>query len=250
MSGLPVTLTTNSQSKTNGGSRGSGEGCWYHDVNSNIAVWKPYKYRSDEISLGKTNDSLTSDGFRVRSKVSHAFSAELQRMTVIASVSATPSHPLNAFHISERMRRNQGVSDNDTATLPTQPLGRIHSTEESVEYDIITDNNTMTSFDSENMYIIATKGSPESVFCCLHDGQRLSPHFSAWYHREFEMMASQGKRVLAFASREVCCGRSISGVGEDSVGSIDSTALLSSSREEVERDLVFQGFVSFSCPLR
>jgi magnesium-transporting ATPase (P-type) len=88
--------------------------------------------------------------------------------------------------------------------------------------------------DTITEHFISMKGSPESVFTCLSSQQRQDKMFRARYFAEFERLARQGKRVIAFASKSVSVQCTIS----------------SMSRQDAEENLHFQGFVSFACPIR
>lgn len=81
---------------------------------------------------------------------------------------------------------------------------------------------------------ITTKGSPESIFTCLSARQRQDKMFRVQYFTEFERLARQGKRVIAFASKKIPRHSPVSCF----------------SREDAEENLLFQGFISFSCPIR
>jgi magnesium-transporting ATPase (P-type) len=153
---------------------------------------------------------LKSDksSFSTHVLLSHPFDATMQRMTVFAMITRDLS---NTPDISG-----------------TTVLGG------GVEGGAVTGWTGGQTPDTE--YLIASKGSPESIFECLSAPQREDSGFRDSYFRVFKELASQGKRVIAFASRSVSCSP------------LDCSK--NNKRADAERNLSFQGFVSFECPLR
>lgn len=82
---------------------------------------------------------------------------------------------------------------------------------------------------SENNYICTAKGAPEFMRPLIKD-------LPSNYDDVYLQMSRLGARVLALASKEL--------------GSLTHQQLSELKRDEVEKDLVFAGFVLISCPLK
>ena len=88
---------------------------------------------------------------------------------------------------------------------------------------------------NDNYLLVATKGSPESVFMCLKKELRDNPAFKESYFSLYNRLAgNHGKRVVALASRKVPL--------------TDKTIL--GDRASAESNLIFEGFACLACPLR
>ncbi|VDP89500.1 unnamed protein product [Echinostoma caproni] len=81
----------------------------------------------------------------------------------------------------------------------------------------------------EQTYLVCTKGSPEAILPMLLDPP---PD----YDEAYLTMARRGARVLALAQK--------------SLGTLTHQQVRDLTREEVEKDLTFCGFVLISCPLK
>jgi cation-transporting ATPase 13A1 len=77
------------------------------------------------------------------------------------------------------------------------------------------------------------KGSPEAIQKLLAAGAE-----PGWYTKCYELLAKKGLRVLALASRRI----------DDASFSLDKAS--KQSREWVEKDLEFAGFIAFECKIR
>ena len=88
---------------------------------------------------------------------------------------------------------------------------------------------------SSDYYQMVSKGSPETIFSCLDHAQQNDPNFKSKYFASYNSLTKMGKRVLALATKKV--------------KTLNATAALK-MRKFVESNLKFQGFLSFSCPLR
>ena len=88
---------------------------------------------------------------------------------------------------------------------------------------------------TNNYYQLVSKGSPESIFSCLTESQRSDANFTSRYFKAYNSLTRSGKRVLALASKKVV--------------TLNASQVLN-KRDFVESNLTFQGFLSFSCPLR
>ena len=172
---------------------------WNIDTTALTSTWTPLA--DSERILQLQSDSSS---FSAHVLLSHPFDAVMQRMTVIATISRNISDII------------------DSRATPLLGMGAITGW---------TGGQT-----SDSEYLIASKGSPESILECLSPVQREDPGFRDSYFRAFKGLASQGKRVIAFASRSISCSP------------LDSS--INNNRAEVESNLSFQGFISFECPLR
>lgn len=176
---------------------------WTLDTASSNSAWSPpvEPERLLQVQAG-------SSSFSVHVLLSHPFDAAMQRMTVRAVVTRDFSDIANssAFSSSESGVRGGAVTGRSGGQTP--------GTE----------------------YLIASKGSPESIFECLSVIQREDPGFRDSYFRAFQGLASQGKRVIAFASK--------------TVPFLPQDCRKDNRRADAECNLLFQGFVSFECPLR
>ncbi|KNC52742.1 P-type ATPase superfamily [Thecamonas trahens ATCC 50062] len=84
------------------------------------------------------------------------------------------------------------------------------------------------------------KGSPEAVAKLLAPTSGLS----SWYNATYQRLAKDGKRVLALAHKVV------SGPRGDAAVATAAEQLFEGSRSSIESDLVFDGFIVFSCAVR
>ena len=189
-------------------------GGWNLRVNEKTAEWVSGTVRGDDVGADNADDDVGADNesgatmtvlegrdMTLQTIVTHEFDAAVQRMTVIALVTHA--------HTNTTTNENNSTH-NDTS-----------------------DQKPMTEFRTSNKhdYLVAMKGSPESVFLCLK--QQKDEEFKQKYFSEYEKLAKMGKRVISFASKRI--------LDLDSMGS---------GRECAEKDMVFEGFVAFSCPLR
>lgn len=204
---------------------GQGRGSWIIDVNSKSAVWVA---EALDPSTDRIEECLT-----VSTIVSFPFDVKLQRMSVVATLSR-PS----GCHATANVPHT-GLSG--VLGLAGGGEGEIEGEEELGDgggHGVSGDNKQQRCQASPNNTItehfISTKGSPESVFTCLSSQQRQDKMFRGRYFAEFERLARQGKRVIAFASKSVPAQSTIS----------------SMNRHDAEENLYFQGFVSFACPIR
>lgn len=176
-------------------------GNWEFDVNTKTAAWSPLvgvtnggRCSGETEKENSLKSLVKSGGFQMWSKVSYPFNAELQRMTVIAKVSSLlsiDSSTIKSNHFcAEESDKEAGNCMRKNANQDRREKNEKFYNDEG-ENKIIED------------YLIACKGSPESVFSCLCDSQRLDPSFRSRYHEEYERLAGQGKRVIAFASRDL-----------------------------------------------
>lgn len=188
-------------------------GSWNVRVNEKTAVWvsgvlkREAVIGDDDIGVGvdggggKSVAVLEGRDTTLKTVLTHEFDAAVQRMTVIALVTHTQTNK------NENKNTRSDRIDSKSKT-EFQPLNK-------------------------HDYLVAMKGSPESVFLCLKREHQKDEKFKNKYFLEYEKLAKMGKRVIAFASKRI--------LDLDSMGS---------GRENAEKDLVFQGFVAFACPLR
>lgn len=87
----------------------------------------------------------------------------------------------------------------------------------------------MQSFTNEVHYIGAVKGAPEMVMKMLKEVPEN-------YEKTYLEYSRRGARVLALGVKEF--------------GKLDNTKVREMKREEVEKDLIFAGFVIISCPMK
>lgn len=87
----------------------------------------------------------------------------------------------------------------------------------------------LQNFSNESYYIGTVKGAPEVVMKML---SKVPPG----YERTYLEYSRRGARVLALARKDF--------------GTMDAAAVRSLTREDVEKDLTFVGFVIISCPLK
>lgn len=87
----------------------------------------------------------------------------------------------------------------------------------------------LQNFSNESIYIGTVKGAPEVVMKML---TKVPPG----YERTYLEYSRRGARVLALARKDF--------------GTMDSAAVRTLTREDVEKDLTFVGFVIISCPLK
>ena len=188
-------------------------GSWNVRVNEKTAVWvsgvlkREAVIGDDDIGVGvdggggKSVAVLEGRDTTLKTVLTHEFDAAVQRMTVIALVTHTQTNK------NENKNTRSDRIDSKSKT-EFQPLNK-------------------------HDYLVAMKGSPESVFLCLKREHQKDEKFKNMYFLEYGKLAKMGKRVIAFASKRI--------LDLDSMGS---------GRENAEKDLVFQGFVAFACPLR
>lgn len=180
---------------------------WTIDATSMSATWAPPVRPEAEAEAGAETESTgDSTQFSMHVLLTHPFDAVMQRMTVFAAISRDTC----SYSTAER---------NSSSPLERVPI-----------------SGTVGGYTPHVEYLIASKGSPESIFECLSVSQREDHVFRDTYFRTFRGLAGQGKRVISFASK------SITGLSVD-----DSR---DNRRADAESDLLFQGFVSFHCPLR
>lgn len=193
-------------------------------MNSKSAVW-----------IAEALDSATDRSeelVTVRTIVSFPFDVKLQRMSVVATLSrpsschSTSSEPHTG--LGGVLGLGGGGEGEDGLGGKGGGVGNYVSGDNKQGRGQASPHDTITE------HFISTKGSPESVFTCLSSQQRQDKMFTARYFAEFERLARQGKRVIAFASKSVPVQSTIS----------------SMSRQDAEENLHFQGFVSFACPIR
>jgi magnesium-transporting ATPase (P-type) len=177
---------------------------WNIDTISSTFTWSPPVHSEKDLQLQLETDRSSLSAHIL---LSHPFDATLQRMTVFAMITRDLT---------------------DTTRGDTPVLGG------GVEDGAVTGLTGGQTPDTE--YLIASKGSPESIFECLSAPQREDPAFRDSYFRAFEGLASQGKRVIAFASR--------------SVSRLTLDCSKNNIRADAESNLSFQGFVAFECRLR
>jgi magnesium-transporting ATPase (P-type) len=168
----------------------------------------------------------------VRTIVSFPFDVKLQRMSVVATLSRPSGCHTTASVYDTGLSGGLGLAGGGEGE---EGLG---GKEGGVD-NYVSGNNKQGRGQASPHYtntehFISMKGSPESVFACLSSQQRQDKLFRARYFAEFERLARQGKRVIAFASKSV---------------PVEST-ISSMSRQDAEENLHFQGFVSFACPIR
>ena len=172
------------------------------------AVWSPLiEFKFSDLNNIKKNHEENKEGekltkiyqcveVKVRSKVCHSFNAELQRMTVIAEISRSSS-------VDSKKTKKSPIFERQSSVIGSEILkqGGImienYGSKDTDKKENVEDNHV------EEAYLIACKGSPESVFTCLGDKQRLNPQFESWYYNEYKKLAREGKRVISFASKEM-----------------------------------------------
>ena len=314
-------------------------GIWKFNINTKTAVWSPLmesgpnNLNSTEGNQEKNNEggeiltkTYVGTELKVQSKVCHSFNAELQRMTVISKIDKFSSLNSRATKKSEFLNEQEQRN----AIKYESFKDTVNKKDNYGSKELVIKANVKDNYVDES-YLIACKGSPESVFSCLCEKQRLDPQFESWYYNEYKRLAREGKRVISFASKEIKYNHHNYSIStndinyspledmiEDSMSTNISSSchvdvdhkidlavsnemkdiegirekynkneklhemlhdiknetenendkrrgrnrdyeigegvwvnqLLDSSREEVERNLEFQGFVSFACPLR
>ena len=201
---------------------GQVRGSWKIDVNSKSAVWVP------EALDPSTERSEVC--VKVRSIVSFPVDVKLQRMSVVATL----SRPSGCHNTASAPHTGLGGVLGLAGGEGEGGLGEEGGVDHYVSGNNKQQRGQASPHDTITEHFISTKGSPESVFACLSYQQRQDKIFRARYFAEFERLARQGKRVIAFASKSVPVQSTIS----------------SMSRQDAEENLHFQGFVSFACPIR
>lgn len=169
---------------------------------------------------------LMPQNVTVSTVFSYPFEVQLQRMSVVASL-CCPRACRTASDVphsgrSGGFRLGLGLEGGEGGGVVGVRKGRVSSI-------FVEDDEHQ-----QHELLITTKGSPESIFTCLSARQRQDKTFRAQYFTEFERLARQGKRVIAFASKKIPRHSPVSSI----------------SREDAEENLLFQGFISFSCPIR
>lgn len=175
---------------------------------------------------GPTSVDLIPQNVTVSTVFSYPFEVQLQRMSVVASL-CCPRACCSASNVPHS-GRGGGLG------LGLELEGGGGGGELGVKKGRVGSHVTEDDERQQHEHFIATKGSPESIFTCLSARQRHDKMFRAQYFVEFERLARQGKRVIAFASKKIPRHSPVSSI----------------SREDAEENLLFQGFVSFSCPIR
>ena len=91
------------------------------------------------------------------------------------------------------------------------------------------------------LYVLV-KGSPEALFDLLSKSS--VDAVGNWYHQTYQKLAKDGKRVLALAHKHVKGPSGVAAVSEA------ADAMFEGPRSVMESDLVFDGFIVFSCAVR
>ena len=183
-------------------------GTWKFNINMKTAVWSPLM-ESEPNNLNNTdgNREENNEGeiltkiyvcteLKVQSKVCHSFNAELQRMTVISKIDKFSSFD------SRATKKSEILNEQKNATSYESLKDTVNMKDNYGSKKLVMTANMKDNYVDES-YLIACKGSPESVFSCLCEKQRLNPQFESWYYDEYKKLAREGKRVISFASKEM-----------------------------------------------
>ncbi|XP_067943587.1 endoplasmic reticulum transmembrane helix translocase-like [Watersipora subatra] len=126
--------------------------------------------------------------------------------------------------------KSDGVSPSKSAKVKTHGMKifhRHHFSSALKRMSVIAGYQPSGSIEHE--FIAAVKGAPETL-------QSMFREVPEFYEKTYLSLARRGARVIA--------------LGYKSLGKLDHSQIRELSREEVERDLVFCGFIALSCPLK
>lgn len=126
------------------------------------------------------------------------------------------------------LTKNDAVVPLKGKLRPLKILHRYHFSSSLKRMSVISAYNMQNS--SEPNYIVTVKGAPETL-------QSMFINIPKNYENIYLSFSRRGARVLALGHKKL-------------IGSMTSQDLRSLTRDEVEKDLTFAGFVIISCPLK